>query len=359
MNEKLFEPVKIGAFSLRNRIAMAPLTRCRSDIPGFSANVLMAEHYRLRATAGLIISEGTQISPQGQGFYGSPGIYSDEQIAGWKLVTDAVHAKGGCIVAQLWHVGRVSHPSLQPGGALPVAPSAIKPNGKVITESGPQDVETPRALSISEITAIVEDHAVAAKNAIKAGFDGVEIHGANGYLIDQFLRDGSNKREDAYGGGIENRARFALEVVDAVCTAVGKDRVGIRISPVTNSNDMSDSNPQAIFGYLVEQLSKRGIAFLEIVEGHTRIGRDVPGFDYAWARKAFGGAYVANNLYTREMALDAVETGRADLISFGRPFISNPDLVEKLLRNVPLTPWDQETFYKGGKKGYLDYPTAT
>ena len=354
MNQpKLFEPITVGALHLRNRIVMAPLTRCRSTLSTLSANELMAKHYRQRATAGLIISEGTQISPKGQGFYGSPGIYSTEQIAGWKLVTDAVHAEGGCIVAQLWHVGRVSHPSLQPDNALPLAPSAIRPQCKVLTATGPQEVETPRALSLFEIPEIVEQFATAATNARKAGFDGVEIHGANGYLIDQFLRDGSNHRKDAYGDSIENRARFALEVTDAVCSAIGKNRTGIRLSPVTNSNDMTDSNPQSIFGYLIEQLSTRGIAFIHVVEGHTRIGRDIPGFDYAWAKQSFNGAYIANNLYTRDMAIEAVESGSADLISFGRPFISNPDLVTRLRQNTPLTDCDEETFYKGGEKGYL------
>jgi N-ethylmaleimide reductase len=313
------------------------------------------EYYRQRSNAGLIISEGTQVSPIGKGYMATPGIYSDAQVEGWKPITRAVHEAGSRIVAQIWHVGRVTHPELI-GGAHPVAPSAVRPNVVAYTHNGKVDAPQPRALSIDEIKQVVDEYRRGAANAIRAGFDGVEIHGANGYLIDQFLRDGANKRIDEYGGSVENRARFALEVVDAVIGEVGAGRVGIRLSPVTPANDLSDGNPQAVFGYLVEQLNQRGIAFIHFIEGATGGSRDVPGFDFAWARKTFKGTYIANNGYDRAMALEAVESGHADAVAFGRLYIANPDLVQRLQRNAPLNTPNPQTFYTPGEVGYIDYP---
>lgn len=354
---KLFQATRIGDIEIANRIVMAPLTRSRADeaagdIPGSPMNI---EYYRQRSNAGLIISEGTQVSPVGKGYMATPGIYSDAQVEGWKPITRAVHEAGSKIVAQIWHVGRITHPELT-GGAQPIGPSAIKPNVVAYTRSGKVEAPEPRELTVADIKQVVDEYRRGAANAIRAGFDGVEIHGANGYLIDQFLRDGSNKRNDEYGGSVENRARFALEVVDAVVAEIGAGRVGIRLSPVTPVNDSTDSNPQAVFGYLVEELSKRGIAFIHFIEGATGGTRDLPGFDFAWARKTFKGAYIANNGYTRDMAIDAVESGHADAVAFGRLFIANPDLVERLKRNAALNVPNPQTFYSQGPVGYIDYP---
>jgi len=356
-DQKLFQPARIGDIEVANRIVMAPLTRSRADeakgdVPGSAMNI---EYYRQRSNAGLIISEGTQVSPLGKGFIATPGIYSDAQVEGWKPITQAVHDAGSRIVAQIWHVGRVTHADLT-GGVQPVAPSNVRPNAMVHTHNGKVDLQQPRALSVEDIKIIVGQYRVGAANAIRAGFDGIELHGANGYLIDQFLRDGANHRTDEYGGSIENRCRFALEVIDAVIAEIGAGRVGIRLSPVTPANDLSDSNPQAVFGYLIEQLNLRGIAFIHFVEGATGGSRDVPGFDFAWARKTFNGTYIANNGYDREMALDAVQTGRADAIAFGRLFIANPDLVLRLRQNAPLNTPNPQTFYTPGTAGYTDYP---
>jgi len=353
----LFQPTRIGDIAVANRVVMAPLTRSRADeaagdVPGSPMNV---EYYRQRSNAGLIISEGTQVSPTGKGYMATPGIYSDAQVEGWKPITAAVHAAGSKIVAQIWHVGRITHPKLT-GGAQPVAPSPVQPKTVAYTHEGKVDAPVPAALSVDEIRQVVDEYRRGAANAIRAGFDGVEIHGANGYLVDQFLRDGSNKRTDEYGGSIENRARFALEVVDAVVAEIGAGRVGIRLSPVTPSNDASDSDPQAVFGYLVEQLDARGIAFIHFVEGATGGPRDLPGFDFAWARKAFKGTYIANNGYTRQMALDAVDSGAADAVAFGRAFIANPDLVQRLKLDAPLNTPNPQTFYTFGEEGYTDYP---
>ncbi|MBX9912139.1 MAG: alkene reductase [Beijerinckiaceae bacterium] len=355
----LLTPVRIGEIELKNRVVMAPLTRNRASRGSDAPNDLNVEYYRQRAGAGLIITEGTQVSQQGQGYVWTPGMYSDAQIAGWKAITDAVHAEGGKIAAQLWHVGRVSHVSLQPGNGAPVAPSPLQANTKTYIESGFAEVSTPRELALDEIPAIIGEFVAAAENAKAAGFDGVELHGAHGYLIDQFLRDGSNKRTDAYGGSIENRVRFALEVVEAVSKVFGKGRVGIRISPVSPANDARDSNPQALFEHLVEKLSDAGIAFIHVVEGATRDDRNYLPFDYAALRKAFKGAYIGNNLYTRDLAIEAVETGAADAIAFGRLFIANPDLVERLKANAPLNTPVVETFYGGDAKGYTDYPALS
>ena len=356
-NAGLFQPGRIGDIEVANRAFMAPLTRCRADephgdVPGSEMNV---EYYRQRSGAGLIISEGTQVSPVGKGYRATPGIYSDAQVQGWKKITRAVHDNGGKIVAQIWHVGRVSHPGLT-GGQVPVAPSAIAANGFAYTNEGKVAYPTPHALTVDEIAQVVDEFRRGAANAMRAGFDGVEIHGANGYLIDQFLKDGTNQRDDAYGGSVENRCRFALEVVDAVVKEIGAGRVGIRLAPVTPSNDVSCSDPQAVFGHLVRELDKRGIAFIHFIEGATGGPRDLPGFDFAWARKAFRGAYIANNGYTREMALEAVEEGRADAVAFGKSFLANPDLVTRLKLGAPLNAPDPKTFYAPGPEGYTDYP---
>jgi len=353
---KLFTPIRIGDIELKNRVVMAPLTRNRASRGTDAPNDLNVEYYRQRAGAGLIVTEGTQVSQQGQGYVWTPGMYSDAQIAGWRKITDAVHAEGGKIIAQLWHVGRVSHVSLQPGQQAPVAPSPLLAKTKTYIESGFAEVSQPRELALSEIPAIIGDFVKAAENAKAAGFDGVEIHGAHGYLIDQFLRDDSNKRTDAYGGSIENRVRFAIEVVEAVAGVFGKGRVGIRISPVSPANDARDSDPQALFTHLVTRLNDTGIAFIHVVEGATREARDYLPFDYKALRQAFKGAYIANNSFNRELAIEAVESDAADAVAFGRLFIANPDLVERLEADAPLNEPDVATFYGGDAKGYTDYP---
>jgi N-ethylmaleimide reductase len=355
---QLFQPTRIGDIEVANRIVMAPLTRSRADeasgdIPGSAMNV---DYYRQRSGAGLIISEGTQVSPVGKGYMATPGIYSDAQVEGWKPITQAVHDAGSKIIAQIWHVGRITHPDLT-GGAQPVAPSAIQPKVVAYTHNGKVDVPVPHALTTAEIKDVVQQFRQATINAKRAGFDGVEIHGANGYLVDQFIRDGANQRTDEYGGSIENRCRFALEVVDACVAEIGAGRVGIRLSPLTPFNDLADSNPQAVFGHLVGELNKRGIAFIHFIEGATGGPRDVPGFDYAAARQAFKGTYIANNGYDRQMAIDAIESGKADAIAFGRLFISNPDLVERLKLDTALNTPNPSTFYTPGPVGYTDYPT--
>ncbi|WP_370661549.1 alkene reductase [Pelagibius sp. 7325] len=337
---------------------MAPLTRSRAG-DGDVQGAMNATYYRQRASAGLIISEATQISAQGKGYAFTPGIYSDDQVAGWRLVTDAVHQAGGRIFAQLWHVGRISHPDLQPGNALPVAPSAVKPEGQAFTASGFKPMVTPRALELEEIPGIIAQYAHAAQAAKRAGFDGVEIHAANGYLLDQFLRDGTNRRTDAYGGSIENRVRLTLEVAAAVAGIWGASRTGIRVSPVTpHAGGITDSNPKALFNHLAGRLSEMGLVYMHAIEGETRGARDYdPIFDFRAFRRAFSGYYIANNGYTKSLAADAIRSGAADLVSFGRPYIANPDLVERLRRNAPLNEGDRETFYGGGAKGYIDYPT--
>jgi len=352
----LYSPFTLGDIALKNRIVMAPLTRNRAT-PGVNApNDLTAQYYRQRAGAGLIISEAAQISAQGQGYAWTPGIYSREQIDAWRKTTQAVHDAGGRIFLQLWHVGRISHTSLQPGGGAPVAPSAIRARAQTFIETGFVDVSEPRALETAEIAGIIADYARATRNAIEAGFDGVEVHGANGYLIDQFLRDGTNQRTDGYGGTLPHRARFALEVVEAVAREAGASRVGYRISPVSPANDCADSDPQTTFGYLVEKLSAAKIAYIHVVEGATGGPRDIAPFDFSALRRAFAGAYMANNGYTGAMAEEAVAQGRADLVAFGRPYIANPDLAERLRKKAPLNEIDKATLYGGGAKGYTDYP---
>jgi N-ethylmaleimide reductase len=353
---KLFEPYKLGPITLANRVVMAPLTRNRA-VAGLVPSPLAVEYYGQRASAGLLISEASQISQQGQGYQDTPGIYSKEQIAGWRKVTDHVHKKGGRIFIQLWHVGRISHVSLQPNGGAPVAPSAIPAKTKTYVGGAFAEVSAPRALELSEIPGIIETYKQAALNAIEAGFDGVEIHGANGYLLDQFARDSTNKRTDAYGGSIENRARLMLEVAKAVSDAIGPEKTGIRISPVTPANDISDSNPQPLFDYIVGQLSALNLVFIHVIEGATGGPRDNAPFDYASLRKRFKGTYIANNGYDLALANKVLDAGAADLIAFGKPFISNPDLVERLKTGAPLNELDKDTLYGGGAKGYTDYPT--
>ncbi len=356
--EALFEPTSAGAFRLRNRIVMAPLTRNRAG-PGLVPGPFAVEYYAQRASAGLIIAEATQISAQAQGYAGTPGCYTDDQVRGWKKVTDAVHARGGTIVVQLWHTGRVSHTSFQKHGLAPVGPSAIRANTKTFLASqGFVDVSMPRALELTEIPGIIADFRHACNCAIEAGFDGVELHGAHGYLLDAFLRDGTNHRTDAYGGSIENRARLLLDVTEACATAIGADRLGVRISPVSTAGNSHDSNPQLIFDYVVEGLNPFGLAYVHVVEGETGGARDSIAFDYAALRNRFDGVWMVNNGYDRQMAIDAVASDRADLVSFGRLFMANPDLVERLRMNGPLnTLMSQETFYGGGAHGYTDYPT--
>jgi len=372
MPSPLFSPTRAGAIDLATRIVMAPLTRNRA--PGATPTPLMAEYYAQRANpdtgAGLIISEATAISPQGQGYADVPGLYGTEQLDGWKKVTQAVHAQGGKIVCQLWHVGRVSHHILQPGNADPVAPSAIRAEAKtyVFNEQGQghfTPVSAPRALHRHEIPQIVHDYAAAARNAVKsAGFDGVEIHGANGYLLDQFLKTGANQRTDDYGGKIENRARLMLEVTRAVIDAVGHDRVGIRLSPVTPANGIDDAEPQPLFDYLIRQLAPLGLAYIHVIEGATGGPREVPGrpFDYAAVKAAYRqaggrGAWMVNNGYDPVLAEDAVASGRADLVAFGKAFISMPDLAARIRHGGPYQGLDKATMYGGGAQGYTDYPT--
>ena len=350
----LFSAVTLGAISLNNRMVMAPLTRSRAPKETGVPQELNVTYYTQRATAGLIITEATPISAMGHGYILLPGIYTVEQTAGWKKVVDAVHAKGSKIVLQLWHVGRISHPSLLPHGALPVAPSAIKPAGKAFTYQGLVDFVEPRALELNEIPKVIADYVHATECALAAGFDGVEIHAANGYLLDQFLRDGSNKRTDQYGGSFENRARLLMEVTQAVIDVAGADKTGLRLSPTNPFNDMQDSNPQALFNYVTEQLNQFKLAYLHVVEGG--MATDVPDFDFAEMRKHFKGSYMANFGYDKARGNAAVASGHADVIAFGVPFIANPDLVERYKTDAPLNEADSNTFYGGAEKGYTDYP---
>jgi N-ethylmaleimide reductase len=351
----LFSPVKLGSIALKNRMVMAPLTRNRAGEGGVP-QAMNVTYYVQRASAGLIISEATPISAMAHGYPALPGIYTDAQVAGWKKVTDGVHAEGGKIVIQLWHVGRISHPSLLPNGAQPVAPSAIKPNGKAFTYQGLVDYVEPRALAVSELPSIVADYVHATKCALAAGFDGVEIHAANGYLLDQFLRDGTNKREDEYGGSIENRSRLLLEVTKAVVEVAGSDKVGIRISPVNPFNDMRDSNPQALFNHVVTALNPFKLAYLHVVEGGIHGGGIADSFDFPALRKHCQSAYMANLSYDKARGNAAIVSGHADAIAYGVPFIANPDLVKRFSINAALNEADSSTFYGGTEHGYTDYP---
>lgn len=367
-NPSLFSPIKAGDLELSNRIAMAPLTRNRS--PNAIPKDITTTYYEQRASAGLLITEGTAIDHQAQGYADVPGLYGSDQLDGWKKVTKAVHKRGGKIVTQIWHVGRISHVDLQPDFQAPVSASAIAANTKTYlvdhaTGNGhfvPTSV--PRELKAQEIPGIVHAYVLAARNAVSsAGFDGVEIHAANGYLLEQFLKNGANKRTDDYGGSIENRARLLLEVTRAVVDAIGGGKVGIRLSPVTPANDIIDSHPQPLYDYVAEQLAPLGLAFVHVVEGATGGPREVEGrpFDYADFKnnyRKFGGkgAWMVNNGYDKALAEKAIESGHADMVAFGKAFISNPDLVERLKADAPLNAWDQSTFYGGGEKGYTDYP---
>ena len=354
---KLLTSFQMGELTLPNRLVMAPLTRNRATHGVDAPNDLTVEYYRQRASAGLIVSEASQISQEAQGYVWTPGLYTDAQVEGWRKVTQGVHAAGGRIFVQMWHVGRVSHTSLQPNGGAPVAPSALRAEGRTFTEAGFVEPSMPRALETAEIKRVVADYARAAANAKAAGFDGIELHGANGYLIDQFLKANANTRADSYGGSVENRCRFALEVVEAVCKVWAPKRVGIRLSPVSPANGVSDPDPQPVFNHLVRGLDAAGLGYIHVVEGSTGYKRDFGTFDYGALRSAFRGAYIANNCYKRDSAEDAVASGRADLVAFGRSFIANPDLVERFRRNAPLNDADVQTFYGGGAKGYTDYPT--
>ena len=356
----LFEPVRLGELTLPNRIAMAPLTRSRAG-PGEVPGALAAEYYVQRATAGLIISEATQISREGQGYPDTPGVFSDPQVRGWRQVTDAVHAAGGRIFAQLWHVGRVSISDYQPDGGPPVAPSAVAAEGRAMKpDFSFTPFQTPRALSVAEIARVVGDFGRAAERAREAGFDGVEIHAANGYLIDQFLRDGSNQREDAYGGSFENRTRFLLEVTEVVVAVWGAGRVGVRLSPTGRSNGMSDGDPERLFAHVAGALRPYGLAYLHVIEpeaGHVMAAPEGAPRLAARMRTAFGGPLMLNGGQTRATAEAAMTEGRADLVSVGTPILANPDLVERWRRNAPLNAPNPSTFYGGDARGYTDYPT--
>ncbi|WP_116318976.1 alkene reductase [Cupriavidus sp. P-10] len=361
-SEALFSPTRLGAIDVRNRIAMAPLTRSRAGMDGIQTP-LAIDYYGQRASAGLIITEATNISRQGRGYAYTPGLYTDAHVAAWAPVTRAVHAAGGRIVVQLWHVGRMSHVSLQEGGTAPVAPSALQAGGNVFTEAGHLPPSMPRELATGEIAGILEDYRQAARRAKDAGFDGVEVHAANGYLLEQFLRDSTNHREDRYGGSIENRARFPLEVVEAVADVWGADRVGLRLSPLSTAigDTPLDSTPMETHNYLARRLGEMGLAYLHVVEGQLHGGNDGNGgsgaglFDAQALRAAFRGAYIANNGYDRQRALDATASGHADMIAFGKPFIGNPDLVERLRLEAPLHDAPVATYFGGGAQGYTEF----
>lgn len=356
----LFSPVRLGAMELPNRVVMAPMTRNRASNPDRVPTALMAEYYRQRAGAGLIITEATHASPEGFGYPDTPGVLSPEQVEGWRRVTDAVHGAGGRIVLQIWHVGRVSHPLYQPGGAAPVAPSPVAPRGQIYTPQGMLPYVMPRALEADEIRVIVDDFARGAANAKAAGFDGIEIHGANGYLVDQFLRDGTNRRTDRYGGGVENRARFLLEVTRAITDVWGPGRVGVRLSPSGTFNDMFDSRPHDTFGYAAKALNRLGLAYLHVTAAEASDQRHAPpgwqSVPVSYFRPLFSGALIGAAGHTFDSARAAVAAGEVDAVAFAKAFIANPDLVERFRRSAPLAPGDASTFYGGGEKGYVDYP---
>ncbi|HZH13913.1 MAG TPA: alkene reductase [Archangium sp.] len=354
---QLFSPFRLGRLELKNRMAMAPMTRSRALVDGNVPNPLAVTYYVQRASAGLLITEGTQVSTQGVGYIRTPGIHSSAQVAGWRKVTDAVHAAGGVIFAQLWHVGRMSHPDFH-DGQLPVAPSAIPVEGEVFTFNGKTHMVAPRALETHELPGLVEQFRLAAVNAKDAGFDGVELHGSNGYLLDQFLRDGSNQRTDAYGGSIENRARFPLEVARAVVGVWGAERVGYRLSPQPFPyGGMSDSTPAETFSYMARELSRLGLGYLHVTEAVS--GKSAPSPEQRISpllRKAFQGAFIVNGGYDAQTGEAALSRGEADLVSYGVPFLANPDLVERYRNGAPLNTPDFSTFYSGEEKGFTDYP---
>jgi N-ethylmaleimide reductase len=347
----LFTPFRLGPLTLPNRMVLAPMTRVRADAEG-RVPAMTAEYYAQRATGGLLVTEATQVLPNGRGGPGTPGIHSQEQVAAWRRVTDAVHARGGRIFVQLWHTGRAAHPSFLPAGEEVVGPSPIAIEGEVWTPAGQQPYATPRALTLDEIPRYVEAFAAAARNAMAAGFDGVEIHGANGYLLDQFLRDGSNHRTDAYGGPVEHRARLLLEVTQAVVDAIGASRVGVRLSPANPFQSMRDSDPAATFGHVAAALAPLGIAYLHLMEGTDEARALTPAL-----KRAFGGPVIVAGGYDRDKADAVLAAGTADLVAFGVPYLANPDLPERLRERAPLNTPDPATFYGGDERGYLDYPT--
>jgi N-ethylmaleimide reductase len=355
----LFDPIRVGELDLATRVVMAPLTRNRASAQ--LPNALMAQYYAQRADpatgAALIVTEATPVCAEGHGYLDTPGLHRDDQVAAWRQVTDAVHARGARIVVQLWHVGRISHVSLQPGGVPPVSSTSRPARSKTFTRDGFVPCSPPRALAADEVAGVVRAFGAAAARALDAGFDGVEVHGANGYLIEQFLRDSINDRTDAYGGPITHRIRLLVEVMAAVAGAIGGGRTGLRLSPVTPVNDAGqDSDPQALFEAAVDALAPLGLAYLHVIEGQTGGPRDVAAFDYAALRRRFAGAWIVNNGYTRAMALDAVSSGAADLVAFGKAFIANPDLALRLRTDAPWNPLDTSTLYGGGERGYTDYP---
>lgn len=372
----LFEPFRLGDLTLPNRMVMAPMTRNRAAESG-DATPMMATYYAQRASAGLIIAESTPVSPDGVGYPFTPGIYTDAHVASWLRVTNAVHSAGGRIFVQLLHCGRISHPSLQPGNATPVAPSALRPIGQAVTYTGPRDFVTPRALGTDEIPDVIEQYRVAAVRALRAGFDGIEVHAGNGYLVDQFLRDGSNQRTDGYGGSVENRLRLLAEILDAVGEVWPAHRVGVRLTPENSFNTMSDSDPQGHFEHVFARLSMRGLAYVHVLEGDmmktpdieagfTHVGATGPGagnrrtpdeLDYRALHRLFAGTYIANNAYDLERAQATLRADAAELVAFGRPFLANPDLVRRYRHQLPLNTADPSTFYVGGENGYIDYPS--
>ncbi|MEJ2392249.1 MAG: alkene reductase [Gammaproteobacteria bacterium] len=353
MSADLFESFQLGDLTLSNRMVMAPMTRNRAD-ENTAVKPMTVTYYAQRASAGLILTEATQVSPEGVGYPATPGIHSDTQVAAWRKVTDAVHAEGGHIFLQLWYTGRISHPSLLPDNATPVAPSAIRPEGQAFTYDGLQDFVTPRALEAHELPDIVAQFQHGAAMAKKAGFDGVEVHGANGYLIDQFLRDGVNQRTDSYGGNPQNRMRLLNEILDAVTGVWPSHRVGVRLTPENSFNSMSDSDPQAHFGYFIGQLSPRGLAYVHVLEGDMMSKQRT--LNYRALRASFDGPYIANNGYDLARARAAIQDGAADLVAFGVPFLANPDLVRRFKEGLPLNEANQDTFYGGDETGYTDYP---
>ena len=348
----LFDPLPVGDFELRNRIVMAPMTRNRATVQGIPTD-MMATYYGQRASAGLIVSESAPISARAVGYPCTPGLYTRDQVPGWRVVTEAVHAGGGKIFAQLQHCGRISHPSLQLDGGEPVAPSALRPKGQAVTYTGMQDFVTPRALQSGEIPAVIDQFKQAAQLAKEAGFDGVEVHGANGYLIDQFLRDGTNQRSDVYGGTPQKRLKLLMDAIDAVAEVWPHDHIGVRLSPENRFNDMMDSNPAVHFGGFVAELGRARLAYLHVLEGDMMTRSSV--VDYAALRRRYDGIYIANNGYDKARAHAALRIGDADLIAFGAPFIANPDLVDRLKHDWPLNAPDGQTFYGGGEAGYTDY----
>ena len=350
---QLFSPLEMGDLVLSNRIVMAPLTRNRAG-EGNVPTDLNTLYYSQRASAGLLITEASQISEYALGYPATPGIHSEKQIIAWKKISDEVHAEGSLIFIQLWHVGRISHPSMLPDNSLPVAPSAIRPEGEAVTYEGMQSYVTPRALTLEEIPALINDYVIAAKNAKAAGFDGIEIHAANGYLLDSFLRDSSNQREDAYGGSVENRMRLLDEIVTAIKDVWPAGRISVRLSPENQFNDIRDSHPQKTFDAVVKMLNKHDLAYLHVLEGDMLTGeRKV---NYVQLKEHFSGLYMANNGYTKDMAEQALDEGNVDLVAFGQSFIANPDLPERFAQNAALNVPDQSTFYGGDAKGYTDYP---